>query len=130
MSEQPPPAPTASRRPLPYSFQISRTPRHWKFAQHHRTTRPPPPPRSVDGGMLHGGLLVGKLIIHQPRLTTARVFFLFLSVSQFDYFFSMWINGRYTKYVNSSTFKFLFVLIYAPVLNHLFDSFSVTLKVP
>ena len=30
------------RRPLPYSFQISRTPRHWKFAQHHRSTRPPP----------------------------------------------------------------------------------------
>ena len=23
-------------------IQISRTPRHWKFTQHHRTTRPPP----------------------------------------------------------------------------------------
>ena len=34
------------RRPLPYSHPIRRTPRHWKFTQHHRTTRPPPPPLS------------------------------------------------------------------------------------
>ena len=31
-----------SSRPLPYSIQTSRTPRHWKFIQDHRTTRPPP----------------------------------------------------------------------------------------
>ena len=30
-------------RPLPYCNQNCRTPRHWKFTQHHRTTRPPPP---------------------------------------------------------------------------------------
>ena len=43
MSKQPPPAPTASAvGPCPTIFQISRTPRHWKFTQHHRTTRPPP----------------------------------------------------------------------------------------
>ena len=30
-------------RPLPYCYQNCRTPRHWKFTQHHRTTRPPPP---------------------------------------------------------------------------------------
>ena len=30
-------------RPLPYCNQNCRTPRHWKFNQHHRTTRPPPP---------------------------------------------------------------------------------------
>ena len=29
-------------RPLPYCYQNCRTPRHWKFTQHHRTTRPPP----------------------------------------------------------------------------------------
>ena len=28
-------------RPLPYCNPNCRTPRHWKFAQHHRTTRPP-----------------------------------------------------------------------------------------
>ena len=31
-------------RPLPYCNPNCRTPRHWKFTQHHRTTRPPPPP--------------------------------------------------------------------------------------
>ena len=29
-------------RPLPYYNPVSRTPRHWKFAQHLHTTRPPP----------------------------------------------------------------------------------------
>ena len=29
-------------RPLPYCYPNCRTPRHWKFTQHHRTTRPPP----------------------------------------------------------------------------------------
>ena len=29
-------------RPLLYCNQNCRTPRHWKFTQHHRTTRPPP----------------------------------------------------------------------------------------
>ena len=28
-------------RPLPYCNQDCRTPRHWRFTQHHRTTRPP-----------------------------------------------------------------------------------------
>ena len=28
-------------RPLPYCNQNCRTPRHWKFTQHHRTTRSP-----------------------------------------------------------------------------------------
>ena len=45
MSKQPQPAPTASVHvvgPCPTLIQISRTPRHWKFTQHHRTTRPPP----------------------------------------------------------------------------------------
>ena len=30
-------------RPLPYCNPNCRTPRHWKFTQHHRTTRPPLP---------------------------------------------------------------------------------------
>ena len=30
-------------RPLPYCNPNCRTPRHWKFTQHHRTTRPPSP---------------------------------------------------------------------------------------
>ena len=43
MSKHPPPAPTARvEGPCPTLIQISRTPRHWKFTQHHRTTRPPP----------------------------------------------------------------------------------------
>ena len=43
MSKQPSPAPTASAvGPCPTLFQTSRTPRHWKFTQNHRTTRPPP----------------------------------------------------------------------------------------
>ena len=29
-------------RPSPYCNPNCRTPRHWKFTQHHRTTRPPP----------------------------------------------------------------------------------------
>ena len=29
-------------RPLPSCYQNYRTPRHWKFTQHHRTIRPPP----------------------------------------------------------------------------------------
>ena len=45
MSKQPPPALTASAvGPCPTLSQTSRTPRHWKFTQRHRTTRPPPPP--------------------------------------------------------------------------------------
>ena len=35
-------------RPLPYCSQICRTPRHWKFTQHHRTTRSPPFGRRPD----------------------------------------------------------------------------------
>ena len=43
MSEQPPPAPTASAvDPCPTTIQISRRPRHWKFTQYHRNTRPSP----------------------------------------------------------------------------------------
>ena len=42
MSKPPPPASTKRNRPLPYCNQNCRTPRRWKFTQHHRTTRPPP----------------------------------------------------------------------------------------
>ena len=39
VSKQPPPSPTASKvGPCPSIIQISRTPWHWKFTQHHRTT--------------------------------------------------------------------------------------------
>ena len=42
LSKQAPPAPTANVvGPCPTLVQISRTPRHCKFTQHHRTTRPP-----------------------------------------------------------------------------------------
>ena len=44
MSKPPPTRSYCKRnRPLPYCYQNRRTPRHWKFTQHHRTTRPPPP---------------------------------------------------------------------------------------
>ena len=39
MSKKPQPVPTASAvGPCPTISQIRRTPRHWKFTQHHRTT--------------------------------------------------------------------------------------------
>ena len=48
MSKQPPPAPTARAvGPCPTLIQTSRTPRHWKFTQDHRTTRLPPPMESI-----------------------------------------------------------------------------------
>ena len=44
LSIQPPPAPTAGAvGPCPTLIQTSRTPRHWKFTQDHRTSRPSPP---------------------------------------------------------------------------------------
>ena len=43
MSKQPPTRTYCKcSRPLPYCNPNCRTPRHWKFTQHHRTTRPPP----------------------------------------------------------------------------------------
>ena len=36
-------------RPLPYCNPNSRTPRHWKFTQHHCTTRPPLPTQDILG---------------------------------------------------------------------------------
>ena len=37
------PTPTHCKRSSPLSYyQPIRTPRHWKFTQHHRTTQPPP----------------------------------------------------------------------------------------
>ena len=42
LPNNPPNAPTASAvGPCHTIIQISWTPRHWKFTQHHRTTRPP-----------------------------------------------------------------------------------------
>ena len=42
MPKQPPPTLAASAiGPCPTLIQISRTPRHCQFTQHHRTTRPP-----------------------------------------------------------------------------------------
>ena len=40
MSKQPPPAPTASAVGPSLLYPNCRTPRHWKFTQHHRTTHP------------------------------------------------------------------------------------------
>ena len=37
----PPDRPRKRNRPLPYCNRNCRTPRHWKFTQHHRTTQPP-----------------------------------------------------------------------------------------
>ena len=43
MSKQPSPKPTASAvGPCPTVSQISTTPRHWKFTQHHRSTQTTP----------------------------------------------------------------------------------------
>ena len=52
-------------RPLPYYNQNCRTPRHWKFTQHHRTTRPPPVgqgPTALAVGAGGGGLDIFTLI--------------------------------------------------------------------
>ena len=44
-----PHAPTGNAvGPCPTTIKISRTPRHWKFTQHHRTTRPPPINKDSD----------------------------------------------------------------------------------
>ena len=45
-------------RPLPYCNPNCRTPRHWKFTQHHRTTRPPT--------LVVEGSLVGCFRINGP----------------------------------------------------------------
>ena len=66
MSKQLPPAPTAGAvGPCPTLIQTSRTPRHWKFTQDHRTTRQPPfsnesPLKSLCG-WLGGAMVLGKL---------------------------------------------------------------------
>ena len=51
-------------RPLPYCNPNCRTPRHWKFTQHHRTTRPPLQPSRWSGG----AKVLGKL--HVPGRPT------------------------------------------------------------
>ena len=62
--KQPPPAPTARAvGPCPTLIQISRTPRHWKFTQDHRTTRPPP----ERGGGKRGRRLVSVYIGPSPK---------------------------------------------------------------
>ena len=59
MSKQPPPAPTASAvGPCPTLIQISRTPRPWKFTQHHRITRPP---QVIGYGLRQQCILYGML---------------------------------------------------------------------
>ena len=45
-------------RPLTYCNPNCRTPRHWKFTQHHRTTRPPPT-RGEGGKLFAGYKLIG-----------------------------------------------------------------------
>ena len=53
MSKQPPPAPAASAvGPCPTIIQISKTPRHRKFIQHHRTIRPPQTEREREREMM------------------------------------------------------------------------------
>ena len=47
-------------RPLPYDHSNCRTPRHWKFTQHHRTTRPPPPPPPSPGWLVGGLFWVSR----------------------------------------------------------------------
>ena len=61
-------------RPLPYDHSNCRTPRHWKFTQHHRTTRPPPPPPPPQVGWL-----VGCFGFHGPL---TQYFTLYRAVSQ------------------------------------------------
>ena len=94
MSKQPPSAPTVSAvGPCPTVIQISRTPRHWKFTQHHRTTRPPPPPpppllrRRLQPGRTTTAAVLFRLPLTRPllrrrlqpgRTTTAAALFLLL----------------------------------------------------
>ena len=60
MSKQPPPAPTARTvGPCPTLIQTSRTPRHWKFTQDHRTTRPPPE-KEKEADRRRGGKTISK----------------------------------------------------------------------
>ena len=53
MSKQPPPAPTARAvGPCLTLIQTSRTPRHWKFTQDHRTTWPTPRQKKKDNRLV------------------------------------------------------------------------------
>ena len=61
-------------RPLPYCNQNCRTPRHWKFTQHHRTTRPHP----FSGGL---GLKYG--LVSRLGCRGCGVMFYFLCVPDF-----------------------------------------------
>ena len=66
-----------SRRPLPYPIQISRTPRHWKFTQHHRKSNKKDDGREVLNGC---GWLVGWLLGFNGPL--GQYFSLYRAVSQ------------------------------------------------
>ena len=62
-------------RPLSYCNQNCRTPRHWKFTQHHRTTRPPPGTALNSQGEGEGGSSFGvnddqSTVINQTREET------------------------------------------------------------
>ena len=63
MSKQPPPAPIANATgpPAPTAsattYPNCRTPRHWKFAQDHRTTRPSPIILKVINPFLKGHMI-------------------------------------------------------------------------
>ena len=81
MSKQHPPAPTKSAvGPCPTIFRSSRTPRHWKITQNHRTTRPPP--FGIEGGRLVLGSIAFRVcsdcfLLRPPTFILERIIVIF-----------------------------------------------------
>ena len=72
-------------RPLPYCNQNCRTPRHWKFTQHHRTTRPP-----LFNVRLAGGHLYGKQLFTWLSLVVSFMAYFVLSLFPLDVLDGIW----------------------------------------
>ena len=94
MSEQPPPAPTASTAgPCPTLIQISRTSRHWKFTQHHRTTQPPPS-------------FLELWLLHLTNEANANRLWLFVLVDLYGLQFKSFIYQLQSREANRRILKF------------------------
>ena len=70
-------------RPLPCYNQISRTPRHWKFTQHHHTSRPP-------GGMEGRKAEFAGKTVDTDRITKNPN----IQIQIFLFFLCLWERGR------------------------------------
>ena len=82
-------------RPLPYCNPNCRTPRHWKFTQHHCTTRPPPA-MVLGNFQSHSMLLIWRIVRQGPTVLAVGVDVDCLNIflSPLPYLFSFSLSGR------------------------------------